>query len=573
MAGLTSQKSLGEGLQSSKPLAQYAAVAQMRWRIFINGLHSIHGILDLGATGIAWMLYAVFGLGVGFGLGAGGYAIVQDARLTWLPVLFWVASFVWLTVPVMAASYQEQSDLGILLRFPVTLRSYFNIYVISGLMEASTIVGSLCCLGLWLGITLARPQMAAPLALVLLIFAAFNILLVRAVFAWLDRWLAQRKTREILGVAFMLLFVSMQFFNPALYRHRDNRAPVSAQQRRERMREVRARYMPMLTTAYSVQQWLPPGSAARAVEQSAEGHSAPAVEWLSLLGIWALAAGGTLALRLRAEYRGESLGWAPARSPSAARERIAPERTSALGARGARAAIFEKEIHTLRRTLPLLWAVAVPLLMVLVIGGLFHPGASGVSFPYGVPLCVAYALLGFISVFYNNLGAEGAGIQLLFLSPTPIRTVVLAKNLLHGTLFILVAVLATVLSSFRLGVPPAALLAALGAWVLFALPANLAVGNILSLTMPYRINPGRIGRQPGSQASALTAMLIQVGILGIGAAVLAICWSIAKPWLAVPILLALAVAAYLVWKRVLSNVDGMALERREELIATLMKVQ
>ena len=29
-------------------------------------------------------------------------------------------------------------------------------------------------------------------------FAVFNILLVRAVFAWIDRWLAQRRTREIL---------------------------------------------------------------------------------------------------------------------------------------------------------------------------------------------------------------------------------------------------------------------------------------------------------------------------------------------------------------------------------------
>lgn len=568
MAGMS--EATGRGWLTAPARAQYAAMAAMRWRVFLNGLHSIRGILELGATGIAWMFYAFIGLGAGFGLGAGGYQLARHAAWHNLPILFWVAGFLWLMLPMVAASYQEQSDLGILLRFPVRLGSYFTLYLISGLMEASTIVGALCCFGIWLGIVLARPQMGAPLALVLVIFAAFNILLVRAVFAWIDRWLAQRKSREILGTVFMVLVLGAQLFNPALYHHRQPGA-VSRQQQREQAREAWARYAPMLRTAYQVQQWLPAGSAARAVEQSAEGQSGPAMAWLGLLGIWVLAAGGTLGLRLRAEYRGENLGWAPARTRAAGPERAWTDRTWTLRGSGACSAALEKEVHSLRRTLPLLWALGAPPLLVLVIGGVFHPRAH--SFPYALPLCVAYALLGFIQVFYNNLGAEGAGIQLLFLSPTTIRTVFLAKNLLHGVLFILVACVAVALGCLRLGVPPAALMAALGAWLLFALPCNLAAGNILSLTMAYRINPGRIGRQPGSQANSLTAMLIQAGTLGVGAAVLSVCWSLQKQWLAVPIFLALAVAAYFVWKRVLSNVDAMALQRRDELIATLMKVQ
>jgi len=95
----------------------------------------------------------------------------------------------------------------------------------------------------------------------------------------------------------------------------------------------------------------------------------------------------------------------------------------------------------------------------------------------------------------------------------------------------------------------------------------------LSLTMPYRINPGRIMRQAGSQANALTAMLIQAGTLAVGAAVLSLCWSADKQWLAVPIFLVFAVAAYFAWKRVLTNMDAMVMARREELIGILMKVQ
>lgn len=562
MAGIN-----GGGLFGRQARRQYGAMAVMRWRIFVNGLRSIHGILDLGATGITWMFYALFGLGAGFGLGVGAYAIADHAHWQRLPILFWIAGVLWLVFPVVAASYQQRSDQGILLRFPVSLGSYFTLYVISGLLDSSTIIGMLCCFGIWLGAVLARPQMALPLALVVAVFAAFNILLLLTVFAWIDRWLAQRKSREILGAVFMVLVLSMQLLNPALYRHRDH-GRVNAIQRREQVQEEWARYAPLLKTVDQVQQWFPAGSAARAAQQIGNIRPAPAAAWLGLLGIWTFTAASTLGMRLRKEYRGENLGSAPARTETAG-----SQRTWTLEGSGARIALIEKELHILRRTMPLLWALAAPLLLVLVFAGIFHPGALGHSFPYALPLCVAYALLGLTGLLYNNLGNEGAGIQLLFLSPTPIRTVLLAKNLLHGALFILVACAAIALACVRMGAPPAALLAALAAWLLFALPCNLAAGNILSLTMPYRVNPGRIGRAPGSQANALTAMLIQAGTLGVGAAVLSICWSLQRPWLAVPIFLVLAAGAYFVWKLILSNVDAMALQRRDELIELLVKAQ
>jgi ABC-2 type transport system permease protein len=186
-------------------------------------------------------------------------------------------------------------------------------------------------------------------------------------------------------------------------------------------------------------------------------------------------------------------------------------------------------------------------------------------------MAVAYALLGFTQLIYNNLGAEGAGIQVLFLSPTPIRSVLLAKNLFHSLLFALDALLAGVLLSLRMGRPSAAVLAATVAWLLFALPTNLAAGNIFSLTMPYRLNPGRLSRQRGSQGSALLSLLVQLAVLGVGAAVFGICSLAGRLWLAVPIFLALAGGAFFAWMRMLGNADAMANMRRDTLIATLMK--
>lgn len=225
------------------------------------------------------------------------------------------------------------------------------------------------------------------------------------------------------------------------------------------------------------------------------------------------------------------------------------------------------------RSVGLLWAVSIPMLFVLVLAGFIHhsPSNSMKSFPYEFPLCVAYALLGFTGLFYNCLGAEGAGIQLLFLSPTPIRTVLLGKNLLHSVLFVLVGFVAGALICFRLGVPPFVVLAGTGAWLVFALPCNLAAGIIFSLAIPYRINPGRIARPAGAQANAFPAALIQLGVLGVGLLVFWLCWSLNIRWLPVPIFLTLALGAFFVWMRILHYSDDNAIQRRDSLIATLMK--
>jgi ABC-2 type transport system permease protein len=515
------------------------------------------------------MLYSVLGLGLGVGLCAAAYSLASRASWQHLPILFWAISFLWLMFPVVVASFQEQSDLGILLRFPVHFGSYFLLYLISGLMEASTLIGVLCCLGAWLGIVIARPDLYLWTMLGLSVFAVFNILLVRAVFAWIDRWLAQRKSREILGAVFMVLVVSLLVINSVLNQKRYEGSQ-SHKEDAASLREALDKYAPLLKTANLVQQWLPPGLGARTLKRATEQKPVAGFASLSMLGLWVVLAGGALAGRLKAQFRGQNLSWASSRDKA-----IGRGGGWTLGGSRPFAAIVEKELRSLMRTVPLLWGMSVPLLFVLVVAGVFHHSPSGDtnSFPYAFPLCVTYALLGFTGLFYNNLGAEGAGIQLLFFSPTPIRTVLLAKNLLHSILFVLVGFTAGILSCLRLGVPPFVVLAASGAWLVFALPCNLAAGNIFSLTMPYRINPGLITRPAGALANTLPAVFIQLGVLGVGALVFWLCWSLKIPWLPVPIFLALAVGALFVWMRVLHYSDDNANQRRDSLIATLVKAE
>jgi ABC-2 type transport system permease protein len=548
--------------------AQYGALTSMRWSMFRHGLRKGSGAMELGAHIIIFVLYGIMGIGLGAGMGGGAYAIVSMGKLEMLPTLMWVVFVLWQLVPVSLASFQEQFDMGGLLRFPVGFGAFYLLHLIFGLIDISSILGTFCCVGILVGVTVARPDLAGWVSLGLVVFAAFNVFLVRAIFAWIDRWLAQRKTREIVSAVFLVGLLSLQFLNPAF--HSKGYGRISAEKRVSTQRWFK--------TANDVQRWLPPGLAAEVMKDGAAGRPGMALESLGGLGLYLVLAGGTLGIRLKADYRGESLSDAPSRSKGARKKTLHAEEsgrsvTWLLDRSGPIAAVMEKEMRTLVRSLPLLYGIGAPLLMVFVLSGLYRNRGSmgGHASALGLLISLAYAMVGFTQILYNNLGAEGAGAQILFLSPTPIRTVILGKNLFHAALFIVDAVLVVLLASLRMGRPEPLTVAAAGAWLLFALPVHMACGNLFSLKLPYKMNLGRIGRQKGSQASSLLSMLIQLGVLGLGAGVMALCAWLGVLWVAVVVFLGLAVMAALAWMLVLANVDRIANERRDALIGTLVK--
>jgi ABC-2 type transport system permease protein len=532
----------------------------------VNSVRSVQGAFEFGARGVAFLIYTLMGLSLGFGLGAGAYSIFSNNRFQFLPVLFWTVFLVWQVLPIALASFQQQFDLSGLLRFPVGFGAFYLLNLVFGIVDVPAILGGICCLGIWAGVTMARPDLSSWTAFVLAVYAAFNILLARTVLAWVDRWLAKRRTREIISALFLLLMLSLQLLNPALRqqsRHH-GRHEASHASDQDVMKEIPA----WAKSAAKVEPWLPPGLMADGISLVARQQMPVALESLGVLGIYILAAGALLGLRLHAEFRGERLSDTPA-----ARKKNENDTKWLLDGSGPLAAVVEKELRTIPRSMPLLFAMGAPLLTVLVISTVFRNSSSGRPFELAFPLCVCYALLGFTQMIFNNLGAEGTGIQVLFLSPTPIRTVLLGKNLLHGLLFSVVAILAGVFAAFRLGEPNVSILAVTAAWVIFALPANLAAGNLLSLTMPYRVNLGRLSRQRGSQASALVSMLVQAVVIGCGVAVFEICNLEQKRWVAAPVLLLLAGIAFLIWMRTLGKADSLANRNRENLIATLAKTE
>lgn len=561
MAGLAEalpeEQAIGMGPFGRFARTQYAALAAMRWSMFRNSVRSTKGAIELGARTVSTLVFALMGMGIAFGLGVGAYQAALQQHWAILAIVMWGAFVLWQVVPITLASFQQQFDMSGLLRFPLRFGSFYVLHILFGLVDISTIMGGFCCVGIWIGITLARPAIAVPAAVALLLFAAFNVLMVRAIFAWIDRWLAQRRTREMVMALFLIAILSLNLLNPAFRSHKKF-SP-----------ETRQASLRWLHRAQVVQVWLPAGAAAQAISAAGEGNAPAWLEFLALLGAYGAACGGVLAVRLGAEFRGESFGEAPPRTHVDARGR-----RWILDGSGPMAAVMEKELRTLMRAVPLLYGLGAPLVMVFLFAGLFRGGShNSFNSSWGLLICVAYTMIGFTQLIYNNLGTEGAGIQVMFLSPTPLRKVLLAKNLFHGALFLVDAALVTLLATWRYGSIPPLMIAVTWAWVLFALPVHLTAGNLFSLLMPYRINLGRIGRQKGAQANALLSMLVQAGVVGLGIAVLMLCSHFAQLWIAIPVLCAMAAVAVVVWLQVLARVDGIAYRQREDLLAELVRTE
>jgi ABC-2 type transport system permease protein len=543
--------SVGGSMTSALARTQYAALARMRLQMLFNSLRLSGGKFNLAARIFRIVFFSAVGLMMAIGLGFATFSIARENQLRILPVLFWSVMMLWQLTPVVLTSFQEPVDLSLLLRFPVSFGSYVLEYLVFGLFDASSIVGGLCLSGIWTGIVCARPELAGWVTAAVLLFAAFNILLTRMIFAWVDRWLAQRRTREVLGIVFLFCLLGLQLLNPALYGEHGRPS-----------KKTVLTFLHAAHTAEKVQKSLPPGLGAGAIEAAQKGHGVEATASLAGLAFYALAAGSVLGLRLRAEYRGESLGEAP--RVVAKQE----ERRRLFDLSGPVGAVVEKEFRYLARSGVMLYSLLAPLIMLFVLG---RGGQTGGVARFALPLGAAYGFLGLTRLVYNSLGGEGVGIQLYFMCPTPLRTVMLAKNLVQFLLFLFEAVVVVAIVVSRFGLPDREMLALTACWLLFALPMQLAAGNLLSIHMAYRMTLTRLSREQGAAGNGLLSLLIQLVIIGVGAGVYFWSTGAGRPELAPWVFLLLAAGAIALWLRGLAGADRMAMRRRDSLIESLAK--
>ena len=87
------------------------------------------------------------------------------------------------------------------------------------------------------------------------------------------------------------------------------------------------------------------------------------------------------------------------------------------------------------------------------------------------------------------------------------------------------------------------------------------------------MDPSKLARRQASQLSALISVGLMLAIAGVGFALLGLAAYLQRPWLPTPILAALAVAAFFLYRHGLKNTDILAASHRETLIEELCKTE
>jgi ABC-2 type transport system permease protein len=539
---------------------QLTAIADLRWRMFLNGLRSKRGKMELASRILITVAFAVGGFG-GFTVATGSaWYFVSQSNAEYLAILLWPIFFFWQLFPVMSTAFTNNPDSAELLRFPLTYRSYFLVRLAYGLFDPASALGSVGLLGILLGVTVARPLLFPWAVLVLFTFALFNLVLMQTVFAWLERWLAQRRTREIMGVLFILAMLSFQLIGPMMGRLGRGPHPEF-----NRAVEIGTR----------VQAVLPPGLAANAIAQISHAQFLAGFAFLLLLAALTTVVGSLLHLRLRAQFRGENLSEAVAR-PAVAQTQSLQVGWNLPGFSQPVAAVFEKEMRYLARSGPMLLTLIMPIFMLLIfrmgpLNSLRHSSSFSRTPDMAFPGAAAYAILVLTNLVFNSFGGDGGGVQFFYASPVTFRHIVLAKNLTHLAILVANTAFAWIAVSYLYGAPHVAVSIATLAGLLFAVPLNFAVGNLLSIYAPKKRDFSAFGRQTASQTTVLASFGVQIVTVGIGVAVFTIARLYKNLWIATLLFLALAAISIPLYLLVLRRLDGIALKRRETLIAELCR--
>jgi hypothetical protein len=519
----------------------------LRWRLFVNSLHSRKRQAEVAVQGISYFFGATFVFTSSVGLGAATYFVLRSGKAGVLDLLLWAVFFFWQLVPLLFEGYSPGLNFREVARYPVSFHLYFLLNAAYGLFDPAAMTGVLWLLSIWLGILFARPEWALPAAIYFLVFAVLNILCNRLIIGLLERFQSTRRGRERVAAVLLILMIVPQIFNFAL----------------QGWFNVRRFHLPSWTQELAVQvdRFSPPGI----ITQSLLVVDKRDLLLVALLLAYTLLAWWLLWRRLRAVYHGEiyaetfkvqrelkvKLGW---RLPGL------DEKISA---------ILEKEIRYLRQNPRLLVMLANPVILFMLVA--LGPARKVMSFAHPAGLLAGFAGLLALSVTNlsgNTFGMDGSGFGRWLLSPLPLRKVLLAKSLTQGAILtaLYLAGAAVVLGAGNIS---GTMFLAITSGFLGILIILLGAGNVVSVYWPKRIEPTQMSSRIVSQAAGLAALLITMALAAPAALVVFAAWYWKLSWLPLVAGLAGLAASLQVYSWLLNWATRHAHDHLEELASTL----
>jgi len=426
-----------------------------------------------------------------------------------LRAVCFLVSIIAVAWPILSAGVDEHSELSRFATFPIRPLRLFVASSVSALVEPRALLTYPAVLGAILGYHQWRPFSLGFGGLLVFAYFLLNVACGRAALTLVLNVLRHRRSAEILGLFFIAALFLPVFAPPPdvswLYDFLQG-ASGDLSGLNDRILIAQAASLAFATT--------PPGKLAVGIENLSAGRTGWAsLQLAELLFFAGLAFGLSYWLLLRFYRR-------TARAPAPARQR--PPKT--LRARsGALWAMLDREASDFWRNPKARLLCAVPFFLCILLrfssANVLADALCGDAADAWLlfSLCSYAGLVVGANFAQNAFAYDGPGLALLYAAPVDLRTVFVAKNLVHASGALLVGL---VLTAFY-GVYVHAFGAASAALGLFALagqvPVLLAAGNLLSVLAPRKFHASLRRRDRPPAVSTLVGMAVAVAAVTPGA--------------------------------------------------------
>ena len=277
---------------------------------------------------------------------------------------------------------------------------------------------------------------------------------------------------------------------------------LSASEERQRQNQDRvAAHRKCSINLIAAQKFIPPLWVPVGARDLAEGNPLPAL--LGTLGC-AVSRHSDCAAAYRSTvrfYHGETGGLAAVKISSGTKKISAPrDKTKTIFLSASipfapeqSAALALATLRSLLRAPEVKMAWASSFIVTIILGATFFLSAttnmSDAVKPFLATGAIVFPVFFLAQFFANQFGFDREGFRALILSPADRRLILIGKNLATFPIAIIFGALLITLTTVRLHLPPLTVLATLLQLACLLLMAGL-VGNLLSILMPYRIQPG-----------------------------------------------------------------------------------
>ena len=580
---------------------QLSTIFWLRWRLMRNqwsrsgGLGAVIAVfVGLGALALAGIGFAAALLGGAFGLADAKPTVIMGV---WAGV---TAGFLfsWSIGLLTELQRSETIDLQKLLHLPVRLGQLFVVNYLVSHFSLSILFLVPVMLGLAIGLTISHgPAMVLmiPLALGMVVMITAWTYCLRG---WLASMMSNPRRRRTVIMCISLCFILLAqgpnlYFNVFGRLSAGNRNSAGAEPGKHQ-RDPAYTSRAMIDNLVALQPFIPPLWVSVGAKGLTENRFVPAVGGtLGCLGLAVLglrrAYRGTVKF-----YRGETGGAAaprvkfagpPARTPSVPAKspnrflewqfHPVPEQSAALALATFRSLLRAPEVKM---------ALSSSVISLVIVGAMIllrsPPSLSDTTKPFVATAVVMFSVFILVQFFTNQFGFDRDGFRSLLLSPADRRLILLGKNLAILPIGFGFGLILLLLVSVWLKMPP--LVVAAGLFQLLSLLLIAALGgNLLSILVPFRIQPGSMKptKMPGLAmlAMVLCQMMLPIAMAPVFASpLLALLWNNAglPPVLPVDLICSALLCAGLIliyWQSLTPL--GRLLQRRETKILGIVTVE